>query len=217
MVSEPEERERGTGEGMGDGRGFWGDRHQTKMKSWVRWNCRGFQKTSKCFSAAPFRPLKIHSGSVIPFSGIKSFLLGFSLSVSQLRAATWWPVRKRGLHDDTDDTETLPCFYSPLAMELGVIQQPLGPCSPLSLHNQQQVLPVASLFKSHTQFRKPRFVPAVGLGVVNIVFKLQMLHNYADYYVYILKLVYRLESCAVISLNICSLFLPNSNCDSFPG
>lgn len=101
-------------------------------------------------------------------------------------------------------TETPRCVYSPLPMERGMIQQPLGLCSPFSLHNQQQVLPAASLFKSHTQFRKPRFVPAVGLGVVNIVFKLQMLHNYADYYVYILKPVHRLESCAFTSLNIYS-------------
>lgn len=32
-------------------------------------------------------------------------------------------------------TETLPYLFPPLAEELGMIQQPLGPCSPLSFHN----------------------------------------------------------------------------------
>ncbi|KAM6362843.1 complex III assembly factor LYRM7 isoform 1-T1 [Pluvialis apricaria] len=51
---------------------------------------------------SPSRPLKIHSGFVIPFSGRRAFCLDFLCQLSQVSAATWGSVRKRGLCDDTD-------------------------------------------------------------------------------------------------------------------
>jgi len=136
-VSEHKQRERDAGEGMGDDRGFLGDRHRHKMKSWVRQNCIGFLIRSKCCSTPPSRPLEIHPGFVIPCSGVRASCLDFHCQLSQVTAATCGSIRKRGLRDDTDRRNTSLFLFS-FSKETRRDPTALGPMQPpltaLSVH-----------------------------------------------------------------------------------
>lgn len=145
---------------MGCGWDFVGDGYQPNVKSWVRQHCRGFVERSKCCSTAASRPLEIHRGVFIPFSSRRASRLEFPYQLRQVSATTRARARKSWLYLP----QKLFPVFPPLAKELDVIQQPLGLQTSLSIC-QQQVLPVAGLFASHNQLRRPRFVPAVSLGV----------------------------------------------------
>lgn len=166
-VSEHKQRERSTEEGMGDDGGFWKrdiaphmgnnrgiveDRHRSMHGRWQgtsgrqtslynkqlgKTKLQSFSENIRRLLDSPLQTPGNPQWFCSCLQCCKSFLLEFSSTVKPgVSVVTWGSVR--GLCDESNHRNT--CFFSPLVRELRVIQQPLGLCSPLSLHCQQHVL-----------------------------------------------------------------------------